>query len=70
MKRRIPLNYVFRGTYEQIAKRLGYSRQYVARVARGNARNVHIERELIIAVRVRKAHERSLQRIKQSLPRR
>lgn len=59
--------HVYRGTYQRIAKRLGYSKGYVAMVARGERSNVIIERELAREVLNRKNHEAALARLKKRL---
>lgn len=59
--------YVLRGAYQRIADKLGYSKVYVASVARGERHNVIIERELAREVLNRKSHEAALARIKKRL---
>lgn len=54
------LNYVPRGTYAAIAKRLGYTYQYVQMVATGRCRNIKIERLLLQAVRRRIQSEQKI----------
>jgi len=63
----IDLTYVLPGTYADIAKRLGYSQSYVAKVAAGQRRNARIEEHLLRAVIQRKNIEARRARFKKLL---
>lgn len=57
------LTYVDRGTYNSIAKELGYTYQYVQMVAYGKCRNKQIETKLIEAVMQRQERERTIKKL-------
>lgn len=65
MKRsKIDLTHVKRCTYKAIADELGYSYDYVRKVASGRMRNAYIEERLLRAVRERLAQEKRIERLR------